>query len=307
MTGRRSSHPPPSRAVAIPLAKAKPKADDWPSEAVPEETVPMTAAAKSHPEEAILLRDDADGVATLTLNRPDQFNALSEAMLGALGGALAELAEDSSVRVVVIAANGKAFSAGHDLKEMRATPEQAYYEDLFARCSRMMLDMVRLPKPVIARVHGIATAAGCQLVANADLAVASTEARFATSGINAGIFCMTPGVPLSRNVGRKRAFEMLFTGDFISAQEALEAGLVNRIAPPDRLDATVAELAATISAKSAAAVAAGKRVFYAQLEKDLEAAYAYAGKEMACNLMFDDAGEGIDAFIGKRKPVWKDR
>jgi enoyl-CoA hydratase/carnithine racemase len=267
----------------------------------------MTAAAKNQTIDDILPRHDADGVATLTLNRPDHFNALSEAMLDALGDALADLAEDSSVRVVVLAANGRAFSAGHDLKEMRATPEQAYYETLFAKCSRMMLDMVRLPKPVIARVQGIATAAGCQLVANADLAVASTEAKFATSGINAGIFCMTPGVPLSRNLGRKRAFEMLFTGEFISAEEALEAGLVNRVAPPDGLDEAVGELAGAISAMSAAAIAAGKRVFYAQLEKDLESAYAYAGKEMACNMMFEDAGEGVDAFIEKRKPVWKDR
>jgi enoyl-CoA hydratase/carnithine racemase len=266
-----------------------------------------TAAAQAHPVEDILLRHDAGGVATLTLNRPDQFNALSEAMLSALGDALADLAEDASVRVVVLAANGRAYSAGHDLKEMRATPEQGYYEALFAKCSRMMLDMVRLPKPVIARVQGLATAAGCQLVANADLAVASTEARFATSGINNGIFCMTPGVALSRNLGRKRAFEMLFTGDFISADEALEAGLVNRVAPPDQLDAAVAELAASISTKSAAAIAAGKRVFYAQLEKDLESAYDYAGKEMACNMMFEDASEGVDAFIGKRKPVWKDQ
>lgn len=257
--------------------------------------------------EPILLRHDAGGVTTLTLNRPAHYNALSESMLQALRDAFAAIATDAAVRVVVLAARGKAFCAGHDLKEMRARPDQSYYEALFAQCSAMMLDMVRLPQPLIARVHGLATAAGCQLVANADMAVASSTAEFATSGINLGLFCMTPGVALSRNLGRKRAFEMLFTGDFISAQEALERGLVSRLAPPQDIDAAIAELTASIMAKSAATVAAGKRVFYTQLEQDMNAAYAYAGKEMAANMMFHDAGEGIDAFIAKRPPVWKDR
>ena len=255
--------------------------------------------------EAILLREDGDGVCTLTLNRPDEYNALSEAMLDALQAAFDAIAPDASVRVVVLAANGKAFCAGHDLKEMRARPEQAYYEHLFMKCGRMMLAMTRLPQPVIARVHGVATAAGCQLVANADLAVAADDVKLGVSGINVGLFCMTPGVALSRNVGRKQAFEMLFTGELVDAREALEIGLVNRVAPPERLDQAVAELTRSIIAKSRAAVAAGKRVFHRQLELDLETAYDYAAEEMARNMMFHDAGEGIDAFIEKRKPDWR--
>ena len=265
----------------------------------------MTAALSQAANEAILLRHDGGGVCTLTLNRPGDYNALSEAMLDALQEAIDAIAEDGSVRVVVLAARGRAFCAGHDLKEMRANPNREYYEHLFKKCGRMMVGLVRLPQPVIARVQGIATAAGCQLVASADLAVASTEARLGTSGINVGLFCMTPGVALSRNVGRKRAFEMLFTGDLVGADEAVEIGLVNRVATPERLDETVAALCRSIVAKSKAAVAAGKRVYYRQLEMDLEAAYGYAAEEMARNMMFHDAGEGIDAFIGKRKPVWQ--
>jgi enoyl-CoA hydratase/carnithine racemase len=265
----------------------------------------VSTATKPTEQEAILLRQDADGICRLTLNRPRQYNALSEAMLDALQESFDEIAEDNSVRVVVIGGKGKAFCAGHDLKEMRAEPSQEYYEYLFAKCGRMMTTMQRIPQPVIARIHGIATAAGCQLVANADLAVASTDASFATSGIGVGLFCMTPGVPLSRNLGRKQAFEMLFTGDFISAEKAVEFGLINYAAAPAELDAKTNEIAETIAAKSQVAVAAGKRVFYRQLEMDMEEAYAYAAKEMACNMMFHDAGEGIDAFIGKRKPVWK--
>ncbi len=256
------------------------------------------------PVESILLRADSDGIARLTLNRPEQYNSLSEDMLESLQGQLDAIAEDKSVRVVVLAAAGKAFCAGHDLKEMRARPERDYYEFLFKKCSRMMLSMVRLPQPVIARVHGIATAAGCQLVANADLAVAASDARFGTSGINVGLFCMTPGVAVTRNVQRKKAFEMLFTGDLLSAEEAREAGLVNRVAPPDDLDGALEGLCRSILGKSRAAVEAGKRVFYEQLEMDLESAYMRASEEMARNMMFHDAGEGIDAFIGKRKPVW---
>ncbi len=255
--------------------------------------------------EPILLREDAGGVCTLTLNRPAQYNALSEAMLAALHDALDAIADDDSVRVVVLAARGKAFCAGHDLKEMRARPEQAYYEDLFKTCSRMMMSIVHLPQPVIARVQGIATAAGCQLVATCDLAVASSEASLGASGINVGLFCMTPGVALARKVKRKDAFEMLFTGDVIPAERACELGLVNRVVPPERLDAAIGSLAQSIVGKSQAAVAAGKRVFYQQLEMGLEAAYELASVEMARNMMFHVAGEGIDAFIGKRQPVWK--
>ena len=263
-----------------------------------------TRTESSPPVESILLRADSDGIARLTLNRPEQYNSLSEDMLGSLQGQLDAIAEDKSVRVVVLAAAGKAFCAGHDLKEMRTRPERDYYEFLFKKCSRMMLSMVRLPQPVIARVHGIATAAGCQLVANADLAVAASDARFGTSGINVGLFCMTPGVAVARDVQRKKAFEMLFTGDLLSAEEAREAGLVNRVAPPDELDDALAGLCRSILGKSRAAVEAGKRVFYEQLEMDLESAYMRASEEMARNMMFHDAGEGIDAFIGKRKPVW---
>lgn len=265
----------------------------------------MTAVSKIAEGEDILLRSDEGGICTLTLNRPRQYNSLSEVMLDELQNAFDEIAGDPSVHVVVLAASGKAFCAGHDLKEMRSNPDQAYYEALFSKCSRMMLTMQRIPQPVIARVHGIATAAGCQMVANADLAVASTEARFATSGIDVGLFCMTPGVALSRNLSRKHAFEMLFTGNFIAAERAAEVGLINYAVAPDDLDTKVAELASAVAAKSKAAVAAGKRVFYRQLELDIEDAYGYAGKEMACNMMFHDAGEGIDAFIGKRKPIWR--
>ena len=265
----------------------------------------MSAQTESLPSaESILLRADTDGIARLTLNRPEQYNSLSEDMLEALQAELDAIAEDKSVRVVVLAAAGKAFCAGHDLKEMRARPDQDYYEFLFKKCSRMMLSMVRLPQPIIARVHGVATAAGCQLVANADLAVASADSRFGTSGINLGLFCMTPGVAVARNVHRKKAFDMLFTGDLLTADEALEAGLVNRVVPPDSLDDALDGLSRSILAKSQSAVEAGKRVFYKQLEMDLESAYMLASEEMARNMMFHDAGEGIDAFITKRKPVW---
>jgi len=265
----------------------------------------QTRAAAATGAKPILIREDAGGVCTLTLNRPAQYNALSEAMLAALQDTLDAIADDASVRVVVLAARGKAFCAGHDLREMRARPEQAYYERLFKTCSRMMLSIIRLPQPVIARVHGIATAAGCQLVATCDLAVASSAASLGTSGINVGLFCMTPGVALARKVKRKDAFELLFTGDIIPAERACELGLINRVVPPEQLDAAVAALAQSIIGKSQAAVTAGKRVFYQQIELGLEAAYELASVEMARNMMFHDAGEGIDAFIGKRKPVWR--
>ena len=266
-----------------------------------------TAGAAPLANEPILLREQADGVCTLTLNRPAQYNALSEALLGELQQAVDEVAADKSIGVVVLAGNGKAFCAGHDLKEMRRRPEKAYYEDLFDACSRMMLSLTRLPQPVIARIHGVATAAGCQLVASCDMAVASQDAGFGTSGINTGLFCMTPGVALSRKVGRKDALEMLFTGEIIPAERALAMGLVNRVVPAEQLDDAVDELARKILGMSRAAIAAGKRVFYRQIELGLSGAYEFAGKEMACNMMFEDVGEGIDAFIDKRKPVWRHR
>lgn len=250
---------------------------------------------------------DARGVVTLTLDRPQAFNALSEGMLGALEGELAAIAADDTVRVVVIAAEGKAFSAGHDLKQMRAAPSLPYYEDLFARCARMMLSLQRLPVPVIARVQGIATAAGCQLVAACDLAVASPSARFAVSGVNLGLFCSSPSVPLSRNVAMKPAFEMLVTGEFVSAGEAKARGLVNRVAgddSPAALDAEVESLAASIVAKPRVAIALGKQLFYRQIERGVEAAYDDAGKTMAKNMMDAAALEGVQAFIEKRKPAW---
>jgi len=255
----------------------------------------------------LVRRHDLDGVTTLTLARPKQFNALSEEMLEALGGELDRLATDEAVRCVVIAAEGRAFCAGHDLKQMRANPEKAYYQTLFARCGAVMQAIVALPVPVIARVQGIATAAGCQLVASCDLAVAARSARFAVSGINAGLFCATPAVALSRNVARKRAMELLFTGEFIDAETARDWALVNRVADDDALDEAVAELAASVCAKSAVAVRAGKAMFHRQLAMPLEEAYAYAGEVMACNMMAEDAGEGIDAFIDKRKPQWRHR
>ena len=252
----------------------------------------------------VLKTTDARGVVTLTLNRPDAFNALSEAMLSSLQCALDAVAADPSVRVVVIAAAGRAFCAGHDLKEMRAEPSLDYYQRLFAQCAQMMLTLQRLPVPVIARVHGIATAAGCQLVAMCDLAVAAGDARFAVSGVNLGLFCSTPSVALSRNLSRKHAFEMLVTGDFIGADEAMAKGLVNRVVPPDQLDAEVERLVARIVAKPRVAIAAGKGLFYRQLEKPIAAAYDDAGQTMACNMMDEAALEGVQAFIDKRKPNW---
>ena len=249
-------------------------------------------------------RDDR-GVVTLTLNRPASFNALSQAMLGAIEQALDGIAKDESVRAVVIAGAGKAFCAGHDLKEMRAEPSLGYYRQLFERCGAMMLSIQQLPVPVIARVHGIATAAGCQLVAVCDLAVAASDARFAVSGVNVGLFCATPSVTLSRNLGRKAAFEMLVTGEFIGAQEARDKGLVNRVAPADGLDAEVELLVASIVAKPRAALALGKGLFYRQLETGIEAALADASQTMACNMMDESALEGVQAFIDKRPPSWK--
>ena len=253
-----------------------------------------------------LLRRDESGVAWLTLNRPAARNALSVGLMAALDRALRDIATDASVRVVVIGAAGPAFCAGHDLREMRADPGRASMEALFAQCSALMTRIVRLPKPVIARVHGIATAAGCQLVASCDLAVAAADARFATPGVNIGLFCSTPMVALARNVGRKAAMEMLLTGDMIDAQRAREIGLVNRVVPPDDLDGAVAALAGQIAGKSALTLGIGKEAFYRQAEMELDAAYAFAAEAMTRNMMARDAGEGIDAFLAKRPPTWTD-
>ncbi len=265
------------------------------------------ADAPATTAEPILLKSVSHGIATLTLNRPKQYNALSCGMLTELQDALDAAAKDPAVRVIVIAGNGPAFCAGHDLKEMRGNPRKDFYDELFAQCSRFMLTIAAQPQPVIARIHGIATAAGCQLVAACDLAIASDNAKFATSGINVGLFCSTPAVALSRNLSRKRAMEMLLTGEFIDAATAKDFGLVNRVVPLDRLDAEVKILADAIIAKSPVAVAAGKKMFYPQLEVGMEDAYKQAAEVMACNMMAEDAGEGIDAFIGKRPPVWKGR
>jgi enoyl-CoA hydratase/carnithine racemase len=253
----------------------------------------------------LLTACDARGVKTLTLNRPDAFNALSEDLLSALQRELDATASDDTVRVVVLAASGRAFCAGHDLKEMRAAPALDYYQTLFAQCSEVMLALQRLPVPVIARVQGIATAAGCQLVAMCDLAVASSHARFAVSGVNFGLFCSTPSVALSRNLGRKAAFEMLVTGEFISAEQARAQGLVNTVAEPDLLDAAVEQLVRSILSKPRVAVAMGKELFYRQLEKGISAAYTDAAQTMACNMMDASALEGVQAFIDKRAPNWR--
>jgi enoyl-CoA hydratase/carnithine racemase len=255
-------------------------------------------------EAYVLTTRDEHGVATLTLNRPQQFNALSQEMMAALQTEFEALADDASVRVVVIGAQGKAFCPGHDLKQMKANPSLEYYQSLFAQCTRLMMTIQRLHAPVIARVHGIATAAGCQLVAMCDLAVASADARFAVSGINVGLFCSTPGVALSRNVGRKQAFEMLVTGDFIDAATARDRGLVNRVVPADQLDAEIEKLIAAILSKPGSALAMGKDLFYRQLETGIEAAYQLAGQTMACNMIGESAQEGVQAFMEKRKPKW---
>jgi enoyl-CoA hydratase/carnithine racemase len=254
--------------------------------------------------ELLLTHRDARGVYTLTLNAPRSFNVLSEAMMGAMQSALDAVAADSGARAVVIAANGRAFCAGHDLKEMKARPELAYYQALFATCSKLMMGIRKLEVPVIARVHGLATAAGCQLVAQCDLAVAAQEASFGVNGIDVGLFCATPSVALSRNMGSKQAMEMLLTGDFITADEARLRGLVNRVVAADALDAEVAALVDRILSKPRDAIAMGKTLFYRQLETGMESAYQLAGQTMACNMVHDVAQEGVQAFIEKRAPHW---
>ncbi len=257
-----------------------------------------------YPED-ILLREDADGAVYLTLNRPDKFNTLSEAMMDVLQQELDLIADQPSVRCVVIGATGKGFCAGHDLREMRANPDQSYYQALFRRCSRLMQSIVALPVPVIAKVQGMATAAGCQLVASCDLAIAAKSASFAVSGINVGLFCSTPAVALSRNVPAKRAFDMLVTGSFIDADTALEWGLLSAVAPDSELDNAVTDKVEQILSKSPAAVRFGKAMFHPQRQMPLADAYEFAGNVMAENMMSPDVAEGIDAFLGKRKPVWE--
>ncbi len=254
--------------------------------------------------ERVLLRRDADGVAWLTLNRPTARNALSMALMEALAAELDVIEQDRTVKVVVVAGAGPAFCAGHDLRELRARPERAAYQATFELCSRVMTKIVRLPKPVIARVHGVATAAGCQLVASCDLAVATETARFATPGVNIGLFCSTPMVALSRAVGRKAAMEMLLTGELIDASRAQALGLANRVVPEAELDAAVTALASQIVAKSPLTLAIGKEAFYRQLEMDLEGAYAYASEVMTRNMLANDAARGIEAFLGKYQPEW---
>ena len=267
----------------------------------------MNAPSKTEVEAPYVLRSDADGIATLTLNRGDRLNQLSTAMLAAFQTELDRVGADPSIRVVIVAGAGKHFSGGHDLREMRAHPDKAWQSALFEQCSRVMLTLVRLPQPVIARVQGVAVAAGCQLVSMCDLAVASDVARFALPGITSGIFCTTPGVGVARNLARKHALEMLFTGDQIDAATAERWGLVNRVVPLAELDAAVAALARKVASHSPAVVRLGKRFFYEQVEKTLPEAYDLASEGMACNMMLEDAGEGIDAFLAKRPAEWKNR
>lgn len=265
----------------------------------------MSDATTASATEAVLLREDRDGVVRLTMNRPRQLNPLSRPMIDALQHEADAIAVDPLARVVVLGGAGNAFSAGHDLKELHAMTDRAAVLKLVRDCARMMMTLRRLPQPVIARVHGVATAGGCQLVAMCDLVVASETARFAVSGINYGLFCSTPGVPLARAIGRKPALEMLFTGEFIDAATAERKGLVNRVVPAVRLDDEIAALAASIVAKSPAAIASGKRAFYEQTELGMEAAYERASEVMADDVLAPDGHEGMDAFINKRPPRWR--
>jgi len=259
-------------------------------------------SAVLQPESPVLLREDRDGVATLTLNRPQQMNLLTSAMLSALQDAFTEISSNRKIRVVILAASGKGFCAGHDLKEIKALKEQPKIEQLFAQCSRMMQTIPVLPQPVIARVQGAAAAAGCQLVAQCDLAVASDTAKFVTSGVTWGFFCSTPGVAVGRNLQRKHAMEMLLTGDPIDAQRAMAWGLVNKVVPAAELDATTWELAKKIAEKPPATVAAGKRGFYQQMDLGLAKAYELASHVIASSFAHDEGREGMDAFIDQKPP-----
>ena len=271
-----------------------------------QQTATNTSVA-TQPDPLVIRQDISNnsGVVTLTLNNPKQFNALSVALLTALQKELDEIEKDKSIRVVVIAAEGKAFCAGHNLKEMRAHSDREFHQALFNQCSQMMLTLNRMPQVVIAKVQGIATAAGCQLVASCDLAVASRTAKFATSGINVGLFCSTPAVAVSRNLSPKQAFEMLITGEFIDAETAVAQGLINRVAEPEQLDNELQALIQAIISKSPVATATGKQMFYNQLSMSLPDAYDYASQVMVDNMMADDVAEGIDAFVEKRQAVWQ--
>jgi enoyl-CoA hydratase/carnithine racemase len=261
----------------------------------------------SAPDQPFVLREDRDGISTVVMNRGDRFNPLSASMIAALIETLDAIARDTSVRAVILKGGGRGFCAGHDLKEMQANRTDAWFKAMFDSCSDLMLRITQLPQPVIAQVHGIATAAGCQLTAMCDLAVAASDARFALPGVNVGLFCSTPAVGVARNIGRKRVMEMLLTGEPISAETALEWGLVNRVVPADRLEAETRHLAERIASKSAAVVAMGKQAFYQQLDKSLAGAYALTGETMTCNMRLDDNREGIDAFLNKRHPEWRHR
>ncbi|MGH8726670.1 MAG: enoyl-CoA hydratase [Burkholderiales bacterium] len=265
----------------------------------------MSANPAQVTQEPLLLRDDRNEVTVLTLNRPRQFNALSFALLSELAEALDDIAKDQRARVVVIAGAGPAFCAGHDLKEMRGNRDREFLRNLFQLCTSVFLKIARIPQPVIAKVHGIATAAGCQMVAACDLAVASAQAKFATSGINVGLFCSTPGVALARNVHRKQAMEMLLTGEFIDAKTALARGLVNRVVEAEELESETGSLACVIASKPAATIAAGKRAFYRQVEKGAEEAYTIACDALLDNILSSEAEEGLDAFSERRPPKWK--
>jgi len=257
--------------------------------------------------EPLILRRDEDGISNLTINRPKAYNSLTIECMEMFIGELGDIASDPSVKVVVVSGAGKGFCAGHDMRDLRANPEKSFYEKTFRTNAKLMMTIVNLPKPVIAKVHGVATAAGCQLVASCDLAVSDEHARFATPGVNIGLFCSTPMVPLSRNVSRKHAMEMLLTGDFISAERAYEIGLVNNVVPYEELDSFVNELAMKIASKSPLTIKIGKKAFYEQLDKGLEGAYEYCSRVMVENMMARDAEEGIDAFLEKRSPVWRGR
>ena len=265
----------------------------------------MGAGANLDREEPFVLTTVANGVATLSLNRPQRFNPLSSQMIAAMQAELNAIASNTSIRVVILAAKGKGFCAGHDLKEMRThTDDKGWQRRLFDTCSRMMMALTEMPQPVIARVHGIATAAGCQLLSMCDLAVAAETATFAMPGVNIGVFCSTPAVGVVRNIGRKRAMEMLLTGESIDAQTALSWGLVNRVVPASRLDAEIRRFTDIILARSSAAIRFGKQAFYGQIDRPLGAAYDVASEVMACNLLLEDAAEGIDAFLQKRQAIW---
>ena len=255
--------------------------------------------------EPVLLRNDENNICTLTLNRASRYNALSEELLSALSQTLQEIANDNTIHVVVLTGAGKAFCPGHDLKQMRENHDEVYYRTLFSQCSEVMQGIVNLPQPVIAKVQGMATAAGCQLVASCDMAIAADDVQFAVSGINIGLFCSTPSVALSRNLSRKHAMEMLLTGEFIDARTAQNYGLINYAVAREELDNVTNRYASIIAAKPAVSIQMGKKLFYSQIEKHLSGAYAEAGNVMACNLLEEETIEGVNAFLEKRKPSWK--